>query len=129
MNYRQSLTLTTLNADLRVLSLYVLKMVVHRNRSWHTMNEYQLGSELSIGFCRSCVILGTGKGVTDLEEKRAALEAIVEHICPGRNAEAGPSDAAYPSCTDSLRSRMLFLKMLLNEIRCHDAYNDAQLPD
>lgn len=36
---------------------------------------------------RSCVILGMGEAVT--EEKRAVLEAIVEHnqVGPGRNAE------------------------------------------
>ena len=40
------------------------------------------------------MILGTGEGVIDLEEKRAALEAIVEHICPGRNAEARLSECS-----------------------------------
>lgn len=37
---------------------------------------------------RSCVILGSAEPVTDMEEKRAALEALVEHIVPGRYAEA-----------------------------------------
>ena len=40
------------------------------------------------------MILGTGEGVVDLEEKRAALEAIVEHICPGRNAEVRLSNCS-----------------------------------
>ncbi len=43
---------------------------------------------------RSVVVLGTAREVTDLDEKRAALDVIVEHIVPGRTAEArGPSDA------------------------------------
>ena len=53
-------------------------LVLARSTFHHSMNY------------RSCVILGTGKAVTDLEEKRAVLEAIVEHIVPGRNAEARP---------------------------------------
>jgi nitroimidazol reductase NimA-like FMN-containing flavoprotein (pyridoxamine 5'-phosphate oxidase superfamily) len=42
---------------------------------------------------RSAVILGTCRAVRDREEKLAALRAIVEHVVPGRSAEArGPSD-------------------------------------
>lgn len=50
-------------------------LVLARSTFHHSMNY------------RSCVILGTGEAVTDLEEKRAVLEGIVEHIVPGRNAE------------------------------------------
>ena len=50
-------------------------LVLARSTFHHSMNY------------RSCVILGTGEAVTDLEEKRAVLEGIVEHIIPGRNAE------------------------------------------
>lgn len=39
---------------------------------------------------RSVVIYGTAEEVTDLEEKRAALVAVVEHIVPGRTADARP---------------------------------------
>ena len=37
---------------------------------------------------RSVTIFGQPRAVTDADEKRAALDAIVEHIIPGRNAEA-----------------------------------------
>ena len=53
-------------------------LVLARSTFHHSMNY------------RSCVVLGTGEAVTDLEEKRAVLEAIVEHIVPGRNAEVRP---------------------------------------
>jgi nitroimidazol reductase NimA-like FMN-containing flavoprotein (pyridoxamine 5'-phosphate oxidase superfamily) len=43
---------------------------------------------------RSAVLLGRLTEVTDREEKLRALEAIVEHVVPGRSAEArGPSEA------------------------------------
>jgi uncharacterized protein len=42
---------------------------------------------------RSVVVLGNARAVDDQDEKLAALEAIVEHVTPGRAAEArGPSD-------------------------------------
>ena len=41
---------------------------------------------------RSAAVLGAGRRVTDADEKRLALEAVVEHIVPGRTADArGPS--------------------------------------
>lgn len=39
---------------------------------------------------RSVVIFGCATEVTDIEEKRTALTAIVEHIVPGRAADARP---------------------------------------
>ena len=39
---------------------------------------------------RSVIVLGTAERVTDEAEKRAAFEAVVEHIVPGRTAEARP---------------------------------------
>jgi nitroimidazol reductase NimA-like FMN-containing flavoprotein (pyridoxamine 5'-phosphate oxidase superfamily) len=42
---------------------------------------------------RSVVVFGTAVPVTDLAAKRGALEAFVEHIVPGRTADArGPSE-------------------------------------
>src|SRR5205807_2631074 len=41
---------------------------------------------------RSVVVLGEARRVSDEDEKLAALEAIVEHVLPGRPAEVrGPS--------------------------------------
>jgi hypothetical protein len=39
---------------------------------------------------RSVVVFAVATEVTDLEEKRRALEAVVEHIVPGRGADARP---------------------------------------
>lgn len=41
---------------------------------------------------RSAVVIGAGRRVTDEGEKSAALEAVVEHVIPGRTGDArGPS--------------------------------------
>ena len=58
-------------------------LVLARSTFHHSMNY------------RSCVILGTGEAITDLEEKRAVLEAIVEHIVPGRNVEVRSRMSIY----------------------------------
>ena len=62
-------------------------LVLARSTFHHSMNY------------RSCVILGTGEAVTDLEEKRAVLEGIVEHIVPGRNAEVTPCRKPCMECS------------------------------
>src|SRR3984957_3499325 len=50
---------------------------------------------------RSVVIIGNASEVKDLEEKRIGLEALVEHIIPGRTADA------RPPTEKELRSTML----------------------
>jgi nitroimidazol reductase NimA-like FMN-containing flavoprotein (pyridoxamine 5'-phosphate oxidase superfamily) len=57
---------------------------------------------------RSVVIIGEASEVKDLDEKRTGLDALVEHIIPGRTADARP-----PS-EKELRSTML-LKLPLTE--------------
>ena len=42
---------------------------------------------------RSVVLLGRARPVEDDEEKRAALVAVVEHIVPGRSADARPPNS------------------------------------
>jgi nitroimidazol reductase NimA-like FMN-containing flavoprotein (pyridoxamine 5'-phosphate oxidase superfamily) len=39
---------------------------------------------------RSAMLIGAARSVEDLDEKRAALQAVVEHIVPGRSAEVRP---------------------------------------
>ena len=39
---------------------------------------------------RSVVVFGTATEVVDPEEKRRALDAVVEHVVPGRGADARP---------------------------------------
>ena len=55
-------------------------LVLARSATQHSLNY------------RSAIILGTGRRVTEPEEKTAALQAVVEHIVPGRWDEVrGPS--------------------------------------
>jgi nitroimidazol reductase NimA-like FMN-containing flavoprotein (pyridoxamine 5'-phosphate oxidase superfamily) len=56
-------------------------LVLARSAFHHSMNY------------RSVVALGTAREVSDPEEKRAALDAIVEHVVPGRTAEVRPPSA------------------------------------
>ncbi len=50
-------------------------LVLARSAFHHSMNY------------RSVVVFGAARAVTDLEEREAALSAIVEHVAPGRMAE------------------------------------------
>ncbi len=52
---------------------------------------------------RSVVVYGTGTEVTDAEEKQAALAAVVEHIVPGRAADARPPTPAELRATRVVR--------------------------
>src|SRR5437870_4253627 len=51
-------------------------LVLARSAFHHSMNY------------RSAVILGTARAVGDDAEKRRVLDAIVEHVCRGRSADA-----------------------------------------
>ncbi len=49
---------------------------------------------------RSVVVFGRARAVTDVEEKRAALTAVVDHVVPGRSREARePSDEELAATT------------------------------
>lgn len=77
---------------------------------------------------RSVVVIGSASEVADLEEKKHGLELLVEHILPGRNADARPP-------TDKeLRSTML-LRLPIGEASAKvrtgwplDDDEDYQLP-
>ena len=53
-------------------------LVLARSAFHHSMNY------------RSAVVFGTARELDDLEEKRRALAAIVEHVVPGRSPDARP---------------------------------------
>ena len=53
-------------------------LVLARSAFHHSMNY------------RSVVVFGTATPVADLDERRAALDMLVEHIVPGRTADARP---------------------------------------
>lgn len=81
---RASRALLTLEGGARccVTATLVDGLVLARSALHHSLNY------------RSVVVLGSAQEVTDHAEKRSALDAIVEHIVPGRTAEARePSDA------------------------------------
>jgi uncharacterized protein len=67
-------------------------LVLARSAFHHSMNY------------RSVVILGTAQDVTDPEEKGRALDAIVEHVMPGRLAEV-----RAPNESELKRTRVLSL--------------------
>jgi uncharacterized protein len=48
---------------------------------------------------RSVMVLGRTRLVTDLDEKDAALSALVEHIIPGRGADVRPVDSKELAAT------------------------------
>jgi uncharacterized protein len=53
-------------------------LVLARSAFHHSMNY------------RSVVVLGTAREVSDPEEKRRALDVIVDHVCPGRSRDTRP---------------------------------------
>ena len=72
-------------------------LVMARSAFHHSMNY------------RSVIALGTGSEVCDPAEKRAALDAIVEHVAPGRSAEVRPPSELEMKAT-------LVLKLPLDEV-------------
>ncbi|MFF2569664.1 pyridoxamine 5'-phosphate oxidase family protein [Streptomyces sp. NPDC058084] len=52
---------------------------------------------------RSVVVLGTARQVTDPEELRTALDALVDHVVPGRSADSRPGNARELAATAVLR--------------------------
>ena len=57
-------------------------LVIARSAFHHSMNY------------RSVVVFGAAREVSDVDEKARALTAIVEHVVPGRSADArGPNDS------------------------------------
>ena len=84
--------LKTLSAGVPVcVSVTLLDgLVLARSAFHHSMNY------------RSAVVLGNARLVTDAAEKAAALTAIVEHIVPGRSAEARAPNASELGATSVL---------------------------
>ncbi len=66
-------------------------LVLARSQFHHSMNY------------RSALIFGRLTPVTDDDEKRAAMRALVEHVVPGRAAEARPPSASELRATLVLR--------------------------
>ncbi|MFE1404480.1 pyridoxamine 5'-phosphate oxidase family protein [Streptomyces sp. NPDC058770] len=77
---------------------------------------------------RSVVVHGIARTVTDPEERRIALDAIVDHVVPGRSADARPADAKELAATAVIR---LDLREVSAKIRTggpNDEPEDLALP-
>ena len=66
-------------------------LVLARSAFHHSMNY------------RSVMVFGRAVSVDDVEEKDAALHALVEHVVPGRTADARPPNAKELRTTSVLR--------------------------
>ena len=84
--------LKTLSAGVPVCVTVTLLdgLVLARSAFHHSMNY------------RSAVVIGNARLVADAAEKAAALTAIVEHIVPGRNADARAPNASELGATSVL---------------------------
>ncbi|WP_369221668.1 pyridoxamine 5'-phosphate oxidase family protein [Streptomyces sp. R39] len=77
---------------------------------------------------RSVVVHGIAHQVTDPEEKRRALDALVDHVVPGRAADSRPADKKELAATAVIR---LDLKEVSAKTRTGDANDepaDLDLP-
>ncbi|MFE7210602.1 pyridoxamine 5'-phosphate oxidase family protein [Streptomyces sp. NPDC057611] len=77
---------------------------------------------------RSVVVHGTAHQVTDPEEKRLALDALVDHVVPGRSADSRPANTKELAATAVLR---LYLDEVSAKLRVggvNDEPEDLSLP-
>ncbi|MFE7430157.1 pyridoxamine 5'-phosphate oxidase family protein [Streptomyces sp. NPDC057545] len=77
---------------------------------------------------RSVVVHGIARTVTDPKERRIALDAIVDHVVPGRSADSRPADTKELAATAVIR---LDLREVSAKIRTggpNDEPEDLALP-
>lgn len=72
---------------------------------------------------RSVVVHGTARQVTDPEEKRTALDALVDHVVPGRASDSRPANAKELAATAVLR---LDLEEVSAKVRTGGPGDDAE---
>ncbi|MET7621407.1 pyridoxamine 5'-phosphate oxidase family protein [Streptomyces sp. NPDC005408] len=77
---------------------------------------------------RSVVVHGTAHQVTDLEEKRTALDALVDHVVPGRSLDSRPANAKELAATAVLRLDLTEVSAKLRTGGPNDDPEDATLP-
>ncbi|MFF8831619.1 pyridoxamine 5'-phosphate oxidase family protein [Streptomyces sp. NPDC015131] len=77
---------------------------------------------------RSVVVHGTALQVTDPEEKRLALDALVDHVVPGRSADSRPADAKELAATAVLRLDLREVSAKLRTGGPNDEPRDLALP-
>ncbi|MFI2642564.1 pyridoxamine 5'-phosphate oxidase family protein [Streptomyces sp. NPDC018610] len=77
---------------------------------------------------RSVVVHGTAHQVTDPEERRMALDALVDHVVPGRAADSRPADAKELAATAVLRVDLAEVSAKLRTGGVNDEPEDLSLP-
>jgi nitroimidazol reductase NimA-like FMN-containing flavoprotein (pyridoxamine 5'-phosphate oxidase superfamily) len=77
---------------------------------------------------RSVVVHGTAYQVTDPEEKRSALDALVDHVVPGRSLDSRPANAKELAATAVLRLDLTEVSAKLRTGGPNDDPEDLTLP-
>ncbi|MFF9486707.1 pyridoxamine 5'-phosphate oxidase family protein [Streptomyces sp. NPDC014676] len=77
---------------------------------------------------RSVVVHGTARDVTDPEEKRRALDALVDHVVPGRAADSRPADKKELAATAVIRLDLDEVSAKLRTGGVNDEPEDLALP-
>jgi nitroimidazol reductase NimA-like FMN-containing flavoprotein (pyridoxamine 5'-phosphate oxidase superfamily) len=77
---------------------------------------------------RSVVVLGRAREVVDEEEKMAAFEALIEHVCPGRWADARQPSPKELAATRVLRLALGEASAKVREGGPKDVEDDLELP-
>jgi nitroimidazol reductase NimA-like FMN-containing flavoprotein (pyridoxamine 5'-phosphate oxidase superfamily) len=77
---------------------------------------------------RSVVVHGVAHDVTDPEEKRAALDALVDHVVPGRAADSRPANKKELAATAVIRLDLNEVSAKLRTGGVNDEPEDYALP-
>lgn len=77
---------------------------------------------------RSVVVHGTAYQVTDEEERRTALDALVDHVVPGRSADSRPANAKELAATAVIRLDLTEVSAKLRTGGPNDDPEDLGLP-
>ncbi|MFF3397309.1 pyridoxamine 5'-phosphate oxidase family protein [Streptomyces sp. NPDC002659] len=77
---------------------------------------------------RSVVVHGTAHPVTDPDEKRTALDALVDHVVPGRSLDSRPANPKELAATAVLRLDLTEVSAKLRTGGPNDDPEDAALP-
>jgi nitroimidazol reductase NimA-like FMN-containing flavoprotein (pyridoxamine 5'-phosphate oxidase superfamily) len=77
---------------------------------------------------RSVVVHGIAHQVTDPEEKRTALDALVDHVVPGRSADSRPANKKELAATTVIRLDLDQVSAKLRTGGANDEPEDLDLP-
>ncbi|MYS95205.1 MULTISPECIES: pyridoxamine 5'-phosphate oxidase family protein [Streptomyces] len=77
---------------------------------------------------RSVVVHGVAHDVTDPEEKRQALDALVDHVVPGRSADSRPANRKELAATAVLRLDLDEVSAKVRTGGANDEPEDLALP-